>query len=169
MWLDSKFPPKTAQIGWIHGFFGDIFRLHLFFCWLAAVFDNKSLLGRTFRQSIETPQRKYTTMWSISFVRDLPPRKPSSSVEELDPIPGGVVRPGTWVVSWTIWYCCHRWKRPNVDKFTRYFMKCVNSNQIERVFYLVQLCTVVSTNPASVPTSSRFGLQEELCRKEKLC
>ena len=36
MWLDSKFPPKTAQIGWIHGFFGDIFWLHLFFCWLAA-------------------------------------------------------------------------------------------------------------------------------------
>ena len=36
MWLDSKFPPKTAQIGWIHRFFGDIFRLHLFFCWLAA-------------------------------------------------------------------------------------------------------------------------------------
>ena len=34
MWLDSKFPPKTAQIGWIHGFFGDIFRHHLFFCWL---------------------------------------------------------------------------------------------------------------------------------------
>ena len=34
IWLDSNFPPKTAQIGWIHGFFGDIFWHHLFFCWL---------------------------------------------------------------------------------------------------------------------------------------
>ena len=37
-----KFPPKTAQIGWIHLKFSHFFWLHLFFCWPCAGYNDKT-------------------------------------------------------------------------------------------------------------------------------